>query len=213
MSKDAFLNVPGHLQVAEGYLLQRLMAGKGVFEYGTHHGRSAVAMAATAQKVWTFDNYAGDSMIGAPDIKTTKKSIKDSGLGDKIEVFQRDWTDLDLLSIREPHLYAVFYDAAHEPPHPYEKEFLQMVEDIDFRGLVALHDYKPQEPAYKHTVDAIDQYAKRSGRTMFGPEKGTSIVWFEHCTKPWDQNAQLKKWFPDGQPCSPTPGLWSFEPF
>jgi predicted O-methyltransferase YrrM len=178
VSKDAFLKVPGHLHVAEGYLLQRLMEGKIVAECGTHHGRSAVAMLATAKWVTTIDNYQGDSMIGAPDWNVTHKSISDSGIaGWKTDVLKGDWTELlpPLLASTN----AIFYDAAHEPQHPYEKEFLQMIEDSGFRGLVALHDYKPQEPAYKHTVDAIDQYAKRSGRAMLGPEPGTSIVWFE----------------------------------
>lgn len=160
------------------------MEGKTVLELGTHHGRSAVAMAATADYVWTFDNYEGDSMIGAPDYVTTKNSVFASGLRDNTHLKIGDWSDREV----EPEVFAllgarlvdaVFYDAAHAPPHPYEKEFLQMIEDTNFRGLVALHDYKPQEPAYKHTVDAIDQYAKRSGRAMLGPEKGTSIVWFE----------------------------------
>lgn len=179
MSKDAFLNVPGHLHAAEGYLLQRLMEGKKVLEFGTHHGRSAVAMLATASWLTTIDNYQGDSMIGAPDWNVTHKAIGDSGLAEwKTQLLEGDWTER-FPEIQNSQYDAVFYDAAHEPPHPYEKEFLQLIEDSDFRGLVALHDYKPQEPAYKHTVEAIDQYAKRSGRAMLGPEPGTSIVWFE----------------------------------
>lgn len=179
MSKDAFLNVPGHLHEAEGYLLQKLMEGKAVLELGTHHGRSAVAMLATASWVTTIDNYQGDSMIEAPDWNVTRKCISDSGIAErKTAVIEGDWTER-CPQIQSVHFDAVFYDAAHEPPHPHEKEFLQLIEGSRFRGLVALHDYKPQEPAYKHTVYAIDQYAKRSGRTMFGPEKGTSIVWFE----------------------------------
>lgn len=195
MNKDAFLSVPGHLYEAEGYLLQRLMEGKTVLELGTHHGRSAVAMAATAQNVWTIDNYQGDSMIGAPNWEVTRKVVEEQVVNSTefkahprlpIRLMIGDWTEdwkegrnVVFDSLERGSVDAVFYDAAHAPPHPYEKEFLQMIEDTDFRGLVALHDYKPQELAYKHTVDAIDQYAKRSGRTMFGPEKGTSIVWFE----------------------------------
>ena len=159
-------------------MLQRLMEGKDVAECGTHHGRSAVAMLATAKWVTTIDNYEGDSMIGAPNWEVTHKALGDSGIAHwKTQMLEGDWTEL-LPKLLSQH-NAVFYDAAHSPEHPYEKDFLQMIEDTGFRGLVALHDYKPQEPAYKHTVDAIDQYAKRSGRAMLGPEKGTSIVWFE----------------------------------
>lgn len=184
MSKNAFLKVPGHLHEVEGYLLQTLMERKTVVECGTHHGRSAVAMAATAEYIWTFDNYEGDSMIGAPDYVTTKNAVFASGLRNNIYLKIGDWSDREV----EPEVFellgaglvdAVFYDAAHEPPHPYEKEFLQMIEDTGFRGLVALHDYKPREVSFRHTVSAIDEYKKKSGRKMFGPEKGTSIVWFD----------------------------------
>lgn len=180
--KDAFLNVPGHLYPDEGYLLQKLMEGKTVLELGTHHGKSAVAMAATAEYVWTFDTYRGDSMIGAPDYQTAKKSVEETS--DNIALKIGDWSDREV----EPEVFelmqaklvdAIFYDAAHEPPHPHEKEFFELVDEVDFRGLVAVHDYKPAEPAMRHVVASVDEYAKRSGRKMFGPMPGTSIVWFE----------------------------------
>jgi predicted O-methyltransferase YrrM len=180
--KDAFLVVPGHLYPDEGYLLQKLMAGKTVLELGTHHGKSAVAIAATAKFVWTFDTYEGDSMIGAPDYQTAKKSVDEAA--DNIALKIGDWSDREV----EPEVFelmqaeqvdAIFYDAAHEPPHPHEKEFFELVDEVGFRGLIAVHDYKPAEAAMRHVVAAVDEYAKRSGRKMFGPMPGTSIVWFE----------------------------------
>jgi hypothetical protein len=71
----------------------------------------------------------------------------------------------------------IFYDAAHRPPEPYEKDFLAMVED--FPGIIALHDYKFRLPEYKLAVEAMDSFAKRTGRAMLGPVAGSSIVWFE----------------------------------
>jgi hypothetical protein len=72
----------------------------------------------------------------------------------------------------------IFYDAAHRPPEAYEKDFLALVEEVP-RLLIALHDHKPKQPEYRLAVEAMNDFAKRTGRTMLGPVAGSSIVWFE----------------------------------
>jgi predicted O-methyltransferase YrrM len=174
-SLDYFLNVPGHLYETEGRLLQQLAEGKWVLDIGTHHGRAAAAMAATAKHVRTIDWFRGDSMIGAPDHNVVKELIYPLEnvqclFGDWVEWWQENF-------VRSGNYNMIFYDAAHRPPEPYEKDFLALVED--FPGIIALHDYKPKLDEYGLAVAAMDDFAKRTGRTLFGPVAGSSIVWFE----------------------------------
>jgi len=176
-SLDYFLGVPGHLYEVEGRLLQQLAEGKRVLDIGTHHGRAAAAMAATAKHVRTIDWYQGDSMIGAPDVDKVKELIYPL---ENVECLFGDWFALLMckLTLFAPDTYdMIFYDAAHRPPEPYEKDFLACV--ADFPGVIALHDYKPELEEYGLAVAAMDDFAKRTGRTMFGPVAGSSIVWFE----------------------------------
>jgi predicted O-methyltransferase YrrM len=173
-SLDYFLNVPGHLYTVEGRLLQQLAEGKRVLDIGTHHGRAAAAMAATAKHVRTIDWYQGDSMIGAPDVDKVKELIYPL---ENVECLWGDWVEWWEQMFDQSDYDMIFYDAAHRPPEPYEKDFLALVED--FPGAIALHDYKPKLDEYRLAVEAMDDFAKRTGRTMFGPVAGSSIVWFE----------------------------------
>jgi predicted O-methyltransferase YrrM len=178
MKDDTFLNIPGHLLADEGWLLQRLMAGKKVLEIGTHHAKSTVAMAATAKEVDSIDWYKGDAMIGAPDIRVAEASVKASGF-QNIRLHIGDWTVRAPSMLENGDYDAVFYDAAHAPPDPYEKDFLAWIHSVGFKGLVALHDYKPFEEAFRHTVKAVEDFVQKSGRNMSKPTPGTSIAWFE----------------------------------
>jgi predicted nicotinamide N-methyase len=173
-SLDYFLKVPGHLFETEGRLLQQLAEGKRVLDIGTHHGRAAAAMAATAREVWTIDWGKGDSMIGAPDRTTKEQSLDGTG----IVIVEADWVNWFQSRFDPDDWDMIFYDAAHRGPEPYEKDFLALVEDFP-RLLIALHDHKPNLPEYRLAVEAMNDFAKRTGRTMFGPVAGSSIVWFE----------------------------------
>jgi predicted O-methyltransferase YrrM len=172
-----FLNVPGHLYEVEGQLLQQLAAGRRVLDIGTHHGRAAAAMAATAKHVTTIDWFKGDSMIGAPDVDVVKELIFPL---ENVTCLFGNWVDfmLSKLTLFKPGDYdMIFYDAAHRPPEPYEKDFLAMVDG--FSGTIALHDYKPKLEEYGLAVAAMEDFAKKTGRALLGPVAGSSIVWFE----------------------------------
>jgi hypothetical protein len=171
---DYFLSVPGHLYEVEGRSLQQLAKGKRVLDIGTHHGRAAAAMAATAKHVRTIDWYQGDSMIGAPDVDKVKELIYPL---ENVECLFGDWVKWWGQIFNQADYHMIFYDAAHRPPESYEKDFLALVEK--FPGVIALHDYKPKLEEYGLAVSAMDDFAKRTGRTMFGPVAGSSIVWFE----------------------------------
>lgn len=177
MSKNAFLKVPGHLHAVEGAYLQTLAEGKKVLEIGTHYGKSAVAMAATAHHVTSLDHYRGDSQIGAPILSQTLENVAESGLGAKISLIVADWSawlsgPVDL----EPFDF-LFYDGGHCPPQPYEKDFLEHC--LEFRGGIALHDYgKDYDPSMFFVDLAVDEFQRKTGRPMVAPPFGTSIVYF-----------------------------------
>lgn len=176
MSIDAFLSISGHLYPEEGYLLQVLAANKRVLEIGSHHCRSAIAMAATALHVTTIDNFKGDAQIGAPSLAEAMENIQNSSLADKITLIVADWTKY-IASPADLQSYdMLFYDAAHTPENPYEKDFLELCEN--FKGIIALHDYKPAEEGMKYVVQAVDDFEKRVKRVRQGPLQGTSIVYF-----------------------------------
>lgn len=174
---DAFLDTPGHLYDDEGRLLQRLASGLIVLDIGTHHGRSAVAMAATANRVDTVDNYLGDSQIRAPLMSETTSNIERSELSGKIEVYRADF--LDFLYGGPIDQYGmIFYDGPHIPP-VYEKHFLDFLIDRKYRGIVAVHDYKEWDREMSYVVEAINDFEKKTGRYRNGPLLKQSIVWFD----------------------------------
>ena len=176
MSIDAFLAVPGHLYDSEGRHLQDLAKGKKVLEIGTHLGRSAVAMAATAFHVTTIDHYRGDAQIGAPSLEEAMGNIRSSGLAGSITQVVADWTKWIAGPVDLQAYDMLFYDAGHTPKNAYEKDFLALCED--FQGIIALHDYKPNEEGMKYVVQATDDFARKTNRPGLLMSAG-SIVWFE----------------------------------
>jgi len=176
MSIDAFLTVPGHLYDSEGRHLQDLAKGKKVLEIGTHLGRSAVAMAATAFHVTTIDHYRGDAQIGAPSLEEAMQNIRSSGLAGSITQVVADWTKWIAGPVDLQAYDMLFYDGAHTFPI-YEKHFLDLCDD--FTGLIAVHDCYKQDPDMVLVTQSIEEFAKRTGRKINKPVHGTSIAWFD----------------------------------
>jgi hypothetical protein len=176
MSIDAFLTVHGHLYDCEGRCLQKLAEGKKVLEIGTHHGRSAIAMAATACHVTTIDHYQGDGQIGAPSLQEASYNIENSGLANKITQVVADWTKWIAGPVDLEAYDMVFYDGSHVFPI-YEKHFLNLCDN--FTGLIAVHDCYKQDPGMVLVTQSIEEFAKRTGRKINKPVHGTSIAWFD----------------------------------
>lgn len=152
-----FRNVPGHLYEAEGIYLQEIAADKVVLEIGTHHGKSTAALASTAKHVTTLDNYLGDSMIGAPNKSDTISNLRGYH---NIALLETDWKTWSL----QPDRYdLIFYDG----DHTQEKEFLSNL--TKYPGDIILHDYKPNEPAFSHIVEAVRWFADLTGRSFILP--------------------------------------------
>ena len=171
---DAYQTVPGHLYDVEAKFLQKLAKGRRVLEIGTHHGRSAVAMAATAIDVVTVDHYQGDGMIGAPSKSLAEKHVAESGFGN-ITLVDSTWQDFlaghETLKMMREDFDMIFYDG----DHTQEAAFLDAIRD--FPGRIAIHDYKPGEPAMKHVVESAEEYAAFTDRKLL--IGAGSIVYFE----------------------------------
>jgi hypothetical protein len=158
-------SISGHMYDCECELLAELARGKRALEIGTHHGRSAAAIASSALSVVTIDTYEGDAQIGPPSLEVTTKNLSPFA---NVRIVVGDWREIAIV----PDDYDfIFYDGCHAE----EGEFLALLHG--FRGTIALHDYKPGEPGMSHVVEAVDEFALATGREkIIG---AGSIVWFE----------------------------------
>jgi predicted O-methyltransferase YrrM len=164
MRPNSFLNVPGHLYDVEGLFLEGWARDKWVLEVGTHHGRSAVALARFAKGVVTVDHFLGDNQIDAPKKELTLLHLEKH---ENITLLDNDWKKL-CLDFKQ--FDCIFYDG----DHTQEKEFLSQL--LDFPGRIAIHDYKLWDKGMSHVIEAVDWYSRESGRPMrIGPG---SIIWF-----------------------------------
>lgn len=150
-------SIPGHLFDIEAEALQKLASGKNCVDIGTHHGRSCLAMSATAAKVITIDNYKGDEQINAPNKMQAANNIRNSPFSDRIVIMDGDWReclvrlDLDMVDF-------VFYDARHTPPNA-EGLFLDLMLSWGISSF-AVHDYKPSQPDFWHVVESVERFPR-----------------------------------------------------
>lgn len=160
-----WLNIHGHMYDIECDFLAEKAEGKIVLEIGTHYGRSTSAIASSATFVVTVDTYLGDPQINAPSLEETRKNLS---IFDNISLVVGDWRDEDI----DPSMYdMIFYDGCHTE----EGEFLALL--TNYKGIIAVHDYKPGEVGMAHVVEAVDAYAALTQRKRL---KGAgSIAWFD----------------------------------
>lgn len=145
--------------------LQSLATGKRVLEIGTHHGRSASALASSALSVVTVDTYKGDPQIGAPSLALAQENLS---AFKNIELIVGDWREQTI----DPENYdLIFYDGCHTEEGAFLSRLLQ------YRGIIAIHDYKPAEPDMRHVVEAADAFAADTSRPLL--HGAGSIVWFD----------------------------------
>lgn len=156
-------------------VLQALMAGKRVLEIGTCTGMGTVGMAHTAEHITTIDWGKGDGQMYAYPPEQAQATIHNYVDPNLVTCIVGDWVEV-LANLDLRQFQGIFYDAAHEAPYAYEKDFLASLGY--YRGLVALHDYKPAEKPMKQCVAAIDKFEKDTGRRRYGPLPGSSVVWF-----------------------------------
>ena len=167
--------INGHMWDNDVVVLQALMAGKRVLEIGTCTGKSTVGIAATAASVTTVDWGKGDEQMGAYLPALAQQSIYRYADPELVTCLVDDWVQL-FQGLDLDYFQGIFYDAAHQPPYAYEADFLARA--AHYKGLIALHDYKPLEEPMRFCVQAIDNFEKVTGRKRYGPLLGSSVVWF-----------------------------------
>jgi len=166
---ELWRNIHGHMFDDECEFLANLASGKRVLEIGTHYGRSAAALASTAKSVVTIDTYLGDPQIGPPVLEETRANLAPFN---NIILLVGDWKDQ---KIDTTQYDMMFYDGCHTE----EGEFL--VRLLNYRGVVALHDYKPGEKGMEHVVGAVNAYRDLTKRPLLFCS--CSIVWFDALCK------------------------------
>lgn len=147
-------NVRGWLSEEEGSELARLAEGKVVLEVGTFCGRSTLAMAKTARKVFCVDSFAGypgDGMANTLD--EALSNFRRSEHGGKIVVIKGRQEDvLPTMDLSEIGL--VFYDADHSQASTARGIRLLEATGLPNTATVVFHDYHDEDPGVVRAVNA-----------------------------------------------------------
>src|SRR5690606_33397197 len=94
-SMNRWHNIDGWLTHSEGAELQRLAGGRDVLEIGAWHGRSTVAMALTAHRVFSVDHFRGDGYTnGAPNIATFLANLATHGVAPAVTTLAGEQRDI-----------------------------------------------------------------------------------------------------------------------
>lgn len=156
-------DIDGWLTHAEGAELQRLATGRDVLEIGAWHGRSTVAIALTARRVYTVDHFRGDGYTnGAPDVSKllsnlTRHEVSNSVcvlIGKQRDVLPRLCSDFGL----------IFYDADHSGEST--SYALNWIIERAPSAVIAVHDYCDVYEHYRDAKHAIDAAARQLGRSV-----------------------------------------------
>ncbi len=132
------MDVCGWLTAEEALELASLAAGKVVLEIGTYCGKSALAMAKAARKVYCLDHFRGDSRVdGAGSRDEAFRNF--DGHWDKIVVLAGSQEDV-LPRLDLSGFDMVFYDADHS----FESTVagVDLLERLPSGATVVFHNYR-----------------------------------------------------------------------
>lgn len=148
----AYQSIQGWCDDIEAEALQELARDKLVLEIGSWNGRSAIAMAATAERVIAIDHFYGDDFAGPGNPGTRCwQHIVSTESRERVSLVCADWRSfIGLLDIGRFGM--VYYDA----DHTYEatREFIDRIAKR-ISVPVAIHDYdnNPNHAGVKKAVD------------------------------------------------------------
>jgi len=165
-------NVRGWLSEEEANELIRLAEGKAVLEVGTFCGRSALAMAQTARKIFCVDNFGG-----YPGVHS---STRDEALGNfdraetngKLVVLQGSQEDV-LPTLNLADMEMVFYDADHSREATARGIRLLQAAGLPETATLVFHDYSDTNPG---VVMAVNDFCGPLGRK---PRRVGSLAIFD----------------------------------
>lgn len=156
-------SIEGWLTHAEGAELQRLAAGRDVLEIGAWHGRSTIAMALTARRVYTVDHFRGDGYTnGAPNITALFDNLVRHGMDRSVCVLAGDHRDI--LPRLRGDFGMVFYDGDHS--ESATSFALNWIAGHAPQVVIAAHDYTDAYDHYRDAKVAIDKFAAAFGRSI-----------------------------------------------
>lgn len=153
---DAWRGVQGWLSDDEAAELQRLAAGKKVLEVGTWNGCSAIAMAATADRVFTLDHFYGDEFAGYGNPGSrTWETIISAEARERVVMITADWRImLPMLDLSGFGL--IYYDADHT--YRATKDFIETAA-YKSDAIIAVHDYD-DNPSHAGARQAVDESSR-----------------------------------------------------
>ena len=148
-STDAF-EVQGFMPAAGLAILRDLAADKRVLEIGCWKGRTALAMAAVANCVWTVDHFRGDAYTGkAYTLPEAWENLRAAG---NVRVLAGPFEEI-MLGLDLAWFEVLFYDADHD----YEptRRFLELAVERSIDATLVVDDYSP---AYPQVMQAVHEF-------------------------------------------------------
>jgi hypothetical protein len=153
-------NARGWLSEEEAAELARLADGKVVLEVGTFCGRSTLAMAETARKIFCVDNFKGYPGVHSPTRDEALGNFDRAGVNGKVAVLQGSQEDvLPLMTLRD--IDVVFYDADHSREGTAAGIRLLHEAGLPESATLAFHDYSDGNPG---VVLAVNDFCGPIGK-------------------------------------------------
>jgi predicted O-methyltransferase YrrM len=139
----------GWLLPAEARVLAELAFGVDVLELGAYKGRSTVAMARTARRVFSVDWHHGDTGTGEAD--TLAEFMANIALAKNVVPIVGSFRDV-LPFLMPAAFHLVFIDGAHDYDSVVtDAEWAELM--VAPSGYIAAHDYSDGHPGCMQALD------------------------------------------------------------
>jgi predicted O-methyltransferase YrrM len=137
--------------------LARLAEGKQVLELGSWLGRSTIALASTAKRVYSVDRHTGDKHTG--QLETYDRfifNLERYGVSDKVSVWVGEF---EIIVPQLPITFdLVFVDGQHDA-RSIKRDGELAISVLSVGGILAFHDYGSiYDPIQEYVDHIVDQY-------------------------------------------------------
>lgn len=155
-----FEQARGWLSAAEAETLASLADGKTVLEVGSFCGRSALAMASTAKRVYCVDHFRGDEGSSGGVRDECFANIDAADIWDKVVVLVGS-QEVVVPKLNLQDIDVVFYDASHDYDSTANGIQLLIDAGLGQDTTLVFHDYLESTPG---VMQFVDQFAATTGR-------------------------------------------------
>lgn len=161
MTYQRFPELQGYMSDVEIYELLCLAKDATVLEIGAWKGRSTLAMATVAKKVYTIDHFRGDDFAGRGHfLPEFCRNIEASGVKNVFPLVGPQEAILPML--KHGKFDFLFYDADHTAEAT--RFALDIFREMAWCGAtVAVHDYDPHYPQYAGVIAEVDEFERIVG--------------------------------------------------